>query len=99
MKFFATLLFTALAAPAALALEARPTAASVQQLLETMHSGNIIDSYMKQVETTMRTALQQASAGQAPNARQKKIMDDLQTRIMALVKKQLSWADLEPIMI
>src|SRR5437016_12731151 len=88
MKFFATLLFTVLALPAALAQGAKPTAASVKQLFEAMHSSSMVDSYMKQVETTMHTAVQQASAGKTPDARQKKIMEDLQTRIMALVKER-----------
>jgi uncharacterized protein len=99
MKFFATLLFAVLALTPALAQQPKPTAASVKQLFEAMHSSSMVESYLKQVETTMRTALQQATAGQTPNARQKKIVDDLQTRIMALVKEQLKWADLEPIMI
>jgi uncharacterized protein len=99
VKFLATLLFAVLPLPAAVAQEAKPTAASVKQLLEAMHSRSMIDSYMKQVETTMHTALQQASAGETPNARQRKIVEDLQTRIMALVKEQLNWTDLEPIMI
>jgi uncharacterized protein len=98
MKFLTTLLLAVLALPA-LAQDAKPTAESVRQLFETMHSSSMVDSYMKQVETTMRTALQQATAGQTPNARQKKMMEDLQTRIMALVKEQLNWADLEPSMI
>jgi uncharacterized protein len=98
MKFLTTLLFAVLALPA-LAQEAKPTAASVRQLFDAMHSSGMVESYLKQVETTMRTALQQATAGQTPNARQKKIVEDLQTRIMALVKEQLNWTDLEPIMI
>jgi uncharacterized protein len=98
MKFLTTLLLAVLALPA-LAQDAKPTAESVRQLFEAMHSSSMVDSYMKQVETTMRTALQQATAGQTPNARQKKMMEDLQTRIMALVKEQLNWADLEPSMI
>src|SRR5205807_2316876 len=87
MKFFATLLFAVLALPAALAQGAKPTAASVKQLFEAMHSSSMVDSYMKQVETTMHTAVQQASAGKTPDARQKKIMEDLQTKIMELEKE------------
>jgi len=98
MKFLTTLLFAVLALPA-LAQDGKPTAASVRGLFEAMHSSSMVDTYVKQVETTMRTALQQATAGQTPNAKQKKIVEDLQTRIMALVKEQLKWADLEPIMI
>jgi uncharacterized protein len=98
MKFLTTLLFAVLALPA-LAQDAKPTAASVRQLFEAMHSSSMVDTYVKQVETTMRTALQQATAGQTPNAKQKKIVEDLQTRIMALVKEQLNWADLEPTLI
>ena len=98
MKFLTTLLFAVLALPA-LAQDGKPTAASVRGLFEAMHSSSMVDTYVKQVETTMRTALQQATAGQTPNAKQKKIVEDLQTRIMALVKEQLNWADLEPTLI
>lgn len=105
MRIIVTVLLAVLAPAAAVGEQAkpaqqdRPTAASVRQLFEVMHSNNIVESYMKQVESTMRTSLQQQTAGKTPNASQQKIVEDLQSKIMALVKEQLNWVELEPTMI
>jgi hypothetical protein len=105
MRIIVTVLLTVLAPAAAVsqqaksAQQAKPTVASVRQLFEAMHSNNIVESYMKQVESTMHTALQQQTAGKTPSASQQKIVEDLQGKIMALVKQQLNWAELEPTMI
>jgi hypothetical protein len=98
MRFLATLILLC-CATGALAVDAKPTEASVKELFTLMHSSNIIDSYMTQIESVMRTSMQQATAGQPPNPQQQKILDDLQHKIVALVKEQLNWKDLEPTMI
>ncbi|HEX4648064.1 MAG TPA: DUF2059 domain-containing protein [Steroidobacteraceae bacterium] len=99
MRLIAALILAVLATPAALAQAGKPTEASVKQLFEVMHSSSMVDNYMKQVQTTMHTAVQQVTAGETPNPRQQKVVDELQDKIMALVKEQLNWADLEPTMI
>jgi len=100
MRVLALLLLAAASvAAAAPAPDAKPTAASVKQLFQVMHNSNIVDSYMKQVESTLRSSIQQASAGQPPNAQKQKIMDDLQAKILALVQQQLQWQDVEPILV
>jgi uncharacterized protein len=45
------------------------------------------------------TSMQQALAGQQLNAKQKKILDDVGREISALVKQELRWPAVEPMMI
>jgi uncharacterized protein len=96
MKFVTALAFALLAAQPVLGEEAKPSDASIKQLLETMHSKGVVDSYMTQVQSTVRDSMQQAGAGQQLNAKQQKILDDFQTKVFDMVKQELNWADLEP---
>lgn len=97
MKFVtAALAFALLAAQPALGEEAKPSDASIKQLLEAMNSKNLLDTYMTQIQSTVRDSMQQAGAGQQINAKQQKILDDFQAKVFGMVKEQLNWADLEP---
>jgi len=96
MKLVTALAFACLAAQPVLAEEAKPSDASIKQLLEVMHSKGVVDSYMTQVQSTVRDSMQQAGAGQQLNAKQQKILDDFQSKVFDMVKEQLNWADLEP---
>jgi len=98
---YTVILLSVLAAASggAWAQEARPSEDSVKQLFQVMHTGNLVDTLMSQTEGSVRASLQQATAGQQLNAAQQKIVDDLQHQIFALVKEQLKWADLEPMMV
>ena len=81
------------------AAESKPSEASIRQLFETMHTASLIDNLMSQVEGTVRGSMAQAVAGQKPNAQQQKILEDMEHRIFALVKEQLDWKELEPMMV
>ena len=99
MKLVVTLVFAVFAAQAALAQEAKPSEASVRQLFEVMHSSKLLDAYMTQIDTTMRASMQQALAGQQLNPKQQKILDDMGRQIGSLVKAELNWPAIEPLMI
>jgi uncharacterized protein len=100
MKYIAILLLAVLVgSQGARAQEAQASAETVKQLFQAMHTSKIIDTLMTQTESTVRTSMQQAVAGQQLNAAQQKIVDDLQHKMFALVKEQLNWADLEPMMV
>jgi uncharacterized protein len=98
MKLVVTVVFAVFASQA-LAQDAKPSEASVRQLFEVMHSSKLLDSYVTQIEDTVRASMQQAFAGQQPTPKQQKIMDDLGHSIAALVKEELNWASFEPMMI
>lgn len=98
MKLVVTVVFAVFASQA-LAQDAKPSEASVRQLFEVMHSSKLLDSYVTQIDDTVRASMQQAFAGQQPTPKQQKIMDDLGHSIAALVKEELNWASFEPMMI
>jgi len=99
MKLVVTLVFAVFAAQAALAQDAKPSEASVRQLFEVMHSSKLLEAYMTQIDSTVRASMQQALAGQQLNPKQKKILDDMGRQIDSLVKAQLNWPAIEPLMI
>ena len=99
MKLVATFVLALLASWAAPAEEAKPTDDSIRQLFKAMQSSKLIDTYMTQIEDTVHASMQQALAGRQPNLQQQKILEDLGTKILALVKQELNWASLEPMMI
>src|SRR5204863_10214557 len=91
--------FAESAARAALAQEANPSEAAVRQLFEVMHSSKLLDAYLTQIDTTVRASMQQALAGQQLNPKQQKILDDMGRQIGSLVKAELNWPAIEPLMI
>ena len=100
MKYIAILLVAVmLGSQGVRAQAAQPSAESVKQLFQVMHTSSIVDTLTTQTESTVRASMQQAVTGQQLNAAQQQIIDDLQHKMFALVKEQLNWADLEPMMV
>ena len=99
MKLVTTLVLAVCASQAAYAQDAKPAEASVRQLFEVMHSSNLLDAYLTQIDGTVRASMQQALAGQQLNAKQKKILEDMGREIGSLVKAELNWPAIEPVMI
>ncbi|HEY0766537.1 MAG TPA: DUF2059 domain-containing protein [Steroidobacteraceae bacterium] len=99
MKLVLSLVCAVFAIQPAFAQGAKPTEESVRQLFELMHSSRLIDTYMAQIDGTVRASMQQAVAGQQLNPKQQKIMDDLGRNIVAVVKEELNWPSIEPMMI
>jgi hypothetical protein len=99
MKLVMTLVLAVCASQAAYAQDAKPAEASVRQLFEVMHSSSLLDAYLTQIDGTVRASMQQALAGQQLNPKQKKILEDMGREIGSLVKAELNWSAIEPVMI
>ena len=99
MKLVMTLVLAVCASQAAYAQDAKPAEASIRQLFEVMHSSNLLDAYLTQIDGTVRASMQQALAGQQLNTKQKKILEDMGREIGSLVKAELNWSAIEPVMI
>jgi uncharacterized protein len=99
MRLLVTVVLAMLASQAAFAQDAKPSEDSVRQLFEVMHSSKLLDAYMTQIDTTVRASMQQALAGQQLNPKQKKILDEMGRQIGSLVKAELNWPAIEPLMI
>src|SRR5262249_35095761 len=77
-------LIATLALPGAFAADAPPTEQSIRELLQVMQAHNMIDSMMKQVDSTLEPVLKQAMGNQHLNERQRQIADDARGKIQAL---------------
>ena len=99
MKLVMTLVLAVCASQAAYAQDAKPAEASIRQLFEVMHSSGLLDAYLTQIDGTVRASMQQALAGQQLNTKQKKILEDMGREIGSLVKAELNWSAIEPVMI
>ena len=99
MKLVMTLVLAVCASQAAYAQDAKPAEESLRQLFEVMHSSNLLDAYLTQIDGTVRASMQQALAGQQLNPKQQKILEDMGREIGSLVKAELNWSAIEPVMI
>lgn len=79
------------AAPSAVQSEA-----SIKQLLEAANVHKLIDTMMAQMETFMKSAMQQATQGRSVSARVQKDIDKRQGEMMNTLKEVLDWNKLEP---
>src|ERR1700739_4007001 len=84
---------------AALAQNAKPTEESVRHLFEVMHTSQLIDTVMSQMDTNLRTALERAAGGRSLSAQQQQLHDEMRTRIQGMLKDELAWPRLEPQMV
>lgn len=92
-------LIAALAVGTALAEDAKPTEQSIQQLFEVMHTSQMLDSMITQMDASIRAGMGQALRGQQITPEQQKIIDDMRTRIVALMKNDLNWPNMRPTMV
>lgn len=89
----------ALGLPPAFAQDARPTEQSVKHLFEVMHTSHQIDTALGTMDGAIRSTLDQAMTGRSLNAEQQKIRDDMITKLEAMMKDDINWSSLEPLMI
>jgi hypothetical protein len=81
------------------AQDAKPTVESVKHLFEVMHAKRLIDDTLGSMDSAVRGTLDQALGGQVVNAEQQKIRNDMQTKLISMMKAQLNWSSLEPMML
>jgi hypothetical protein len=84
-----------IAAPA-MAEDAKAGEDSVKQLLEVMKVSRIVDNYVAQIDTTVRSQMQQALSAASLSPAQQKVIDTLGGKVMAATQKQINWAQVEP---
>ena len=85
-----------LAAPPSWSADAMASEASVRQLLEVTRSRKLMDDTMGQMDSYMRTAMNQALAGKVPTAEEQAVLDDMNRKLVTLMQREMRWDILEP---
>jgi hypothetical protein len=78
---------------------AKPSEESIRRLFEVMHTSQVTDMVMSQMDANLREALERAGGGRPLNAEQQKLHDDMRARALGMLKEELAWSHLEPQMI
>ena len=74
-----------------------PSEASIKQLLEVGQAHKLIDTMMAQMDTFMKTAMQQATQGQQVAPKVQKDIEKRQAEMAGAMKEMLDWNKLEPL--
>jgi hypothetical protein len=91
-------LVATLALQPALAQSPQPSEKSVLQLLQMMHTHQIMENAWAQMDGAMRSSMKAATQGQL-NAEQEKIRDESQAKMVAVMKEELDWSIVEPLLV
>ncbi|HYK99843.1 MAG TPA: DUF2059 domain-containing protein [Steroidobacteraceae bacterium] len=81
------------------AADARPSEESVRRLFVVMHTSQIVDEVMSQMDANLRQAMERASGGRSLNAKQQQLHDEMRTRALGMLKDELAWSRVEPQMV
>ena len=79
--------------------DAPPSDESIQQLLDVMQSKRLLDNMTSQLNGMMLKSAEQANNGAPLAAEEKKIVNRGIEQLADLVKQQLAWPQLEPMML
>lgn len=79
--------------------DAPPSDASILQLLEVMQAQKLVDSMTGQLNGMMLKSAEQANGGSPLSAEEQKIVERGVGRLSDLIQQQISWPQLEPMMI
>jgi uncharacterized protein len=79
--------------------DAAPGDASIHQLLEVMQAQKLVDSMTGQLNGMMLKSAEQANGGAPLGADEQKIVERGVGKLSDLIKQQMSWPQLEPMMI
>jgi uncharacterized protein len=70
--------------------------ASVKALVNLMQGRKTFDDVFAQMDNFMEASMKQAAAGRPLSPEQQKIVDDMRTKMMAIIKESLNWDTFEP---
>jgi uncharacterized protein len=79
------------------AADTKTSEQSIKELLRVMETRKLLDSTMGQVDSIMKASMQQAFKGQIITPKQQKLIDDMQNKIIAILKQEMNWEMLEPL--
>lgn len=69
---------------------------SIKELMDVTQSKNLVELSVNQIDGNVKNTLDQLLQGQSINPKMQEIIDDTRQRTVTLMKRSLSWEDLEP---
>jgi hypothetical protein len=99
VRFVVVALLAVLALQPAVAQDAKASEESVKRLFEVMHTSQMLDSIITQMDASMRLGMGAALRGQEVTPDQQKIIDEMRTKVLVLVKDDLNWPSMRPTMV
>jgi hypothetical protein len=78
---------------------APPSDASIATLLEITQSSKMLDTMYASMEQSIRQGMQAAMAGKTLTAEQNRVMELAPARLAALMREEMKWATLEPMVV
>lgn len=99
MKILSVAWLAALALQPALANDTKPSEQSINRLFEVMHTSQLLDTYAAQIDAAMRASLRQGPEWEQLNTEQQQILDDMSTEVTSLIKHEISWESVRPMMV
>jgi len=83
-------------APGLAAAETRPTEESVLELMEVLHVEENVSSVDEYMAEMIQSSIKKASSGQTLDPERQKILDDMESRMLRLIKEETSWQRMKP---
>jgi uncharacterized protein len=71
--------------------------ASVRELMALTNSKALLDQMYAQVDGLMESSMKEAMGGRTGNEEQQRLAAELRSKIVALLREDMSWEDLEPV--
>ena len=88
--------FALLASTSLFAADSPPSEASILKLLEVTNSRSLLEGSMGNVDGVMRNAIKQSLQGKQISDEAQKVLDDMSTKVMQLMKDEMNWDSLQP---
>jgi hypothetical protein len=95
MKILSTLLLAGALTFCNSVQAAPPTDDSINQLLELSKAEKLMDSVWAQLDSVMKSSMQQVTKGRPLSADEQTIMDKQQAKMIAIMKDELNWDKLK----
>lgn len=79
------------------AAQAPASDASIRRLLDIMHARKLVDGLPHQIETVMSGTMQKMLQGQAVSPPQQRAINEMVSKMTALMREDLNWDQMEPL--
>ena len=94
MKKFLTLIFAFCLSTATYA--APPTPESVDKLLKLMQMEKMLDAVRPQIDSIMKSSMEQATQGKTASPEEQKILDNFRAKAVAITQNELTMEKMKP---